>query len=136
MSGAPSDRDLDRAEDREWQRLDKWLWCARFMKARSDCARLVAGGLVRINRQPTDKPHARLRPGDVLTLPLRGDVRVIRVVALAARRGPAPEARGLNEDLAESLSGPALRTEGYGGISAAAPSAGHVTAEHATEDQG
>lgn len=87
------------AEDRAWQRLDKWLWCARVMKARSDCARLVAGGLVRINRQPTDKPHARVRPGDVLTMPWQGDVRVLRVLALAARRGPAPEARALYEEL-------------------------------------
>ena len=86
---------MSEVEDREWQRLDKWLWCARFMKARSDCARLVAEGMVRINRQPTDKPHARLRPGDVLTLPLRGEVRVLEVVALAKRRGPAPEAQGL-----------------------------------------
>ena len=82
-------------EDRDWQRLDKWLWCARFMKARADCARLIAEGSVRINRQPTDKPHARLRPGDVLTVPLRGDVRVVEVLALAARRGPAAEARAL-----------------------------------------
>ena len=69
------------------------------MKARADCARLVAEGLVRINRQVTDKPHARLRPGDVLTLPLRGDVRVVRVLSLATRRGPAPEAQRLYEDL-------------------------------------
>ncbi len=88
-------------EDRTWQRLDKWLWCARFMKARSDCVRLVADGLVRINRQVTDKPHARLRPGDVLTLPLRQDVRVVRVLALATRRGPAPEAQALYEEIAE-----------------------------------
>ncbi len=87
------------AEDRDWQRLDKWLWCARFMKARGDCARLVADGLVRINRQPTDKPHARLRVGDVLTVPLRGAVRVVRVQALATRRGPAPEARLLYEEV-------------------------------------
>ena len=89
---------MPESEDREWQRLDKWLWCARFMKARADCARLVAGGLVRINRQPTDKPHARLRPGDVLTLPLRGGVRVIEVLALAQRRGPASEAQTLYRD--------------------------------------
>ena len=89
----------DGGEDRAWQRLDKWLWCARFMKARSDCARLVTDGAIRINRQPTDKPHARLRPGDVLTLPLRQEVRVIRVLALAARRGPAPEAQTLYEEL-------------------------------------
>ena len=86
-------------EDRDWQRLDKWLWCARFMKARADCACFVAGGLVRINRQPTEKPHARLRIGDVLTLPLTAGVRVVRVAALAARRGPAPEARLLYEEI-------------------------------------
>ncbi len=91
---------MSNAEDRDWQRLDKWLWCARFMKARADCARLVATGGLRINRQPTDKPHAKLRPGDVITLPLRGDVRVVQVVALAERRGPAAEARGLYLEIA------------------------------------
>ena len=94
-------------EDRDWQRLDKWLWCARFLKARADCARLIEGGLVRLNRQPTEKPHARLRPGDVLTLPLRNDVLVVRVVALAKRRGPAPEARTLYE----TVEGPAPTPE-------------------------
>ena len=88
-------------EDRDWQRLDTWLWYARFMRARADCAALVAQGQVRINRQVTDKAHARLRPGDVLTLPLRGRVRVIRVVALAARRGPAAEAIARYEELPE-----------------------------------
>ena len=89
----------DRAEDQDWQRLDKWLWCARFLKSRADCARLIADGSVRLNRQATDKPHARLRPGDVVTLPLRGDVIVLRVLSLALRRGPAPEARTLYERL-------------------------------------
>lgn len=93
-------------EDRDWQRLDKWLWCARMLKARSDCARLVQGGLVRLNRQPTDKPHARLRPGDVLTLPLGTGVRVLRVLGLAKRRGPAAEARALYEEIGEAVSGP------------------------------
>ena len=71
------------------------------LKARADCARLVAAGAIRINRQPTDKPHARLRPGDVLTFPLGSRVRVLRILALASRRGPAPEARLLYEELAE-----------------------------------
>ncbi len=93
------------AEDRDWQRLDKWLWCARFMKVRAACSRWVADGSVRINRQPTDKPHARLRPGDVLTLPMPHGVRVVRVLALAARRGPAPEARALYEELADPIIG-------------------------------
>lgn len=96
-------------EDRDWQRLDKWLWCARFLKARADCARLIQEGLVRVNRQATDKAHARLRPGDVVTLPLRGDVLVIRVLALAARRGPAPEAQTLYEFIDASGEAAALR---------------------------
>ena len=86
-------------EDRDWQRLDKWLWCARFMRARTDCAALVAQGSVRINRQATDKAHAKLRLGDVLTVPVRGEVRVVRVMGLAARRGPAVEAAGLYEEV-------------------------------------
>jgi ribosome-associated heat shock protein Hsp15 len=85
----------------DWQRLDMWLWCARAAKARSDCARLVEEGAVRLNRQPTVKAHAKLRIGDVLTMALRGEVRVWRVMALAARRGPAPEARLLYEEVPE-----------------------------------
>ena len=96
-------------EDRDWQRLDKWLWCARFLKARADCARLIEGGLVRVNRQATEKAHARLRPGDVVTLPLRGDVLVVRVLLLAARRGPAPEAQTLYEMIEGPEDSPALR---------------------------
>ena len=88
--------------EQPWRRLDFWLWCARFARSRADCARLVSQGVVRINRQPTDKPHARLRVGDVLTLGLHGGVRVVRVVALADRRGPSAEARQLYEEIAEA----------------------------------
>jgi len=69
------------------------------MRQRSDCAALVARGSIRINRQPTDKAHARLRVGDVLTVPVHTTVRVVRVCALAARRGPAAEARLLYEEI-------------------------------------
>lgn len=72
------------------------------MKQRSDCARLVASGGLRINRQPTDKPHARLRVGDVLTLPLGREVRVVVVLALATRRGGATEAAGLFREVPEA----------------------------------
>ena len=71
------------------------------MRAREDCNRLAAGGLLRINRVPTDKPHARVRIGDVITLPLRGQVRVIEVMALAVRRGTASDARILYREIAE-----------------------------------
>jgi ribosome-associated heat shock protein Hsp15 len=69
------------------------------MRARTDCAGLVAQGSIRINRQPTGKPHAKLRVGDVLTIPLHGSVRVLRVASLAIRRGPASEARLLYTDV-------------------------------------
>jgi ribosome-associated heat shock protein Hsp15 len=81
--------------DDAYQRLDKFLWCARFAATRSACAAMAETGLVRINRQPTDKPHAKIRVGDVLTLPLYAGVRVIEVLGLGERRGPATEARAL-----------------------------------------
>jgi len=86
-------------EDVGWQRLDKWLWCARFMRQRSDCAAFIGRGGPRINRQPTDKPHARLRVGDIVTLPWRGTVRVVEVRALAVRRGSASEATTLYREI-------------------------------------
>lgn len=89
------------AEGPGWQRLDLWLWCARVAKTRAECTRQVAAGRVRVNRQPTDKPHFKLRPGDVLTLTIGEQVRVWRVLDLAERRGPAPEARTLYDDLSE-----------------------------------
>jgi ribosome-associated heat shock protein Hsp15 len=76
------------------------------MRARADCAALVARGSIRINRQPTDKPHARLRVGDVLTVPVHASVRVVRVLSLATRRGPAPEARLLYQEIDDSVGGP------------------------------
>ncbi|WP_431283865.1 RNA-binding S4 domain-containing protein [Humitalea sp. 24SJ18S-53] len=85
------------------QRLDLWLWHARLARSRADCTRLVEKGAVRLNRQPTEKPHARVGPGDLLTIALgkgeQGIIKVWRVLALAERRGPAPEARLLYEDL-------------------------------------
>ncbi len=85
----------DQDEDRSWQRLDKFLFFARFCRTRSVAADLVAKGSVRINRQPTDKAHARIRPGDVLTLPLPRGVLVVRVLALAPRREGATQAQQL-----------------------------------------
>ncbi|UPG71050.1 RNA-binding S4 domain-containing protein [Roseomonas gilardii subsp. gilardii] len=92
-------------EGRDWQRLDTWLWCARVAKTRAACSRLVEAGAIRLNRQPVEKAHARLRPGDVLTLalggPEHGRIQVWRVLTLALRRGPAAEARTLYEELVD-----------------------------------
>ncbi|WP_395023233.1 RNA-binding S4 domain-containing protein [Dongia sp.] len=83
----------------ETLRLDKWLWHARFARTRSLAAKLVAEGRFRINGNPTEKAHHAVRPGDVLTFPLGPHIRVIKVLALGLRRGPAPEARLLYDDL-------------------------------------
>lgn len=80
-------------------RLDKWLWHARFFKTRSLATKLVASGKCRVNAQIVAKAAFAVGPGDVLTFPQGHDVRVIKVVAAGVRRGPAPEAQGLYEDL-------------------------------------
>ena len=85
------------AED--FQRLDFWLWCARFRRGRAECAALVEQGAVRINRQPTEKPHAKVRIGDVLTLAIGGRVLVLRIMALPPRRGSAEEAQAAYEEI-------------------------------------
>jgi ribosome-associated heat shock protein Hsp15 len=81
-------------------RLDKWLWYARFCKSRSLAQKLCAAQKVRINRIVAAKAAAVVRPGDVLTFPQGSAIRVVKVLALGARRGPPMEARLLYEDLA------------------------------------
>jgi len=80
-------------------RLDKWLWQARFFKTRSLATKLVQAGQCRVNATRVSKPATNVGPGDVLTFPQADDIRVIKILALGVRRGPAPEARELYEDL-------------------------------------
>ena len=80
-------------------RVDKWLWQARFFKTRSMAARQVSDGHVRINGERVTKPAQSVSPGDVLTFPQGRQIRVVRIVALGTRRGPAPEAQALYDDL-------------------------------------
>ncbi|GAA4223439.1 ribosome-associated heat shock protein Hsp15 [Sagittula marina] len=80
-------------------RIDKWLWHARFFKTRSLAAKVVSGGHCRVNGQHIAKPAYGVGPGDVLTFSQGRDVRVIKVIAPGERRGPAPEAQALYEDL-------------------------------------
>lgn len=80
-------------------RLDKWLWFARFCKTRAVAQRLIEEGLVTINGRLADKPSFTVKPGDEVALPLGRELRRLRVLALAPRRGPATEARLLYQDL-------------------------------------
>jgi len=80
-------------------RLDKWLWQARFFKSRALASKMCTAGRVRMDGERVTKAHAMIRPGHVLTFPQARDIRVVRVIALGTRRGPAVEARMLYEDL-------------------------------------
>jgi ribosome-associated heat shock protein Hsp15 len=86
-------------EDLNWQRLDKFLFFARFCKTRALAGVLIGAGSVRINRQPVEKAHSKVRPGDVLTLPLPRGVVVVQVTALGKRREGAEKARELYKEL-------------------------------------
>ena len=81
------------------QRLDQWLWHARFFKTRSLATKLVSGGHVLVDGTRVSKPAHALKPGATLTFPQARRIRVIQVDALATRRGPAPEAQTLYTDL-------------------------------------
>lgn len=81
------------------QRLDKWLWHARVVKARSSAAALVEAGYVRINGVRETAPGHGVKLGDVLTVGLDHGVRILKVIGFAERRGDAQAARVLFEDL-------------------------------------
>ncbi len=80
-------------------RADKWLWYARFFKTRSLASKICNAGRLRVSGELVSKAHHRIKPGDVLTFPQGRHVRIVKVRALATRRGPAPEAQALYEDL-------------------------------------
>jgi len=88
------------------QRIDKWLWFARFAKTRTLAAGLVSTGRIRVNRIKVSKPSTNVKPGDVITASIGLRVRVVKIVEIGARRGPATEAMGLFEDLTPAVEVP------------------------------
>lgn len=84
------------------QRVDKWLWCARFYKSRSQAADAVSGGRVHLNGQRV-KPSHKVKPGDRVSLSLGMREVEVTVRGLLARRGPATEARTAYEETPDSL---------------------------------
>ncbi len=79
-------------EQADDQRLDKWLWHARFYKTRSLATAAINGGKVHLNAERV-KPAHRVRIGDRLSLSLQGIVAEFEVRGLPQRRGPAAEAK-------------------------------------------
>ena len=80
-------------------RVDKYLWFARFFKTRSLATKRANGGRIRINGNKIKKSSDTVRIGDILTFAQGNEIRVIRVLNLGTRRGPAQEAQSLYEDI-------------------------------------
>ena len=80
-------------------RFDRFLHCIRLVKSRTLAQSIIAEGRVRIDGKRVEKPSDEVRAGSVIALPLHDQVRILRVLALPDRRGPAPEARTFYEEL-------------------------------------
>ncbi len=79
------------------ERLDKWLFHARFYRTRVLAQAAARSGKVRLNGARVEKAAQLVRPGDILTMGKGADMVAVKVLALADRRGPAPQARLLYE---------------------------------------
>jgi ribosome-associated heat shock protein Hsp15 len=93
-------------------RIDKWLWYARFFKSRTRASALCVSGKLRLGGDIVRKAHRTLCVGDILTFPQGRRICVVRVLALAGRRGPVDVAQELYEDLAPDSS-PVGATQGF-----------------------
>jgi len=83
-------------------RVDKWVWAARFFKTRSIAVEAIGKGRVLVNRQPV-KPAREVGVGDEVEVRRGDEVLVVQVRAISGVRGPAPQARLLYEETAESV---------------------------------
>lgn len=88
-------------QDAARQRIDKWLWAARFFRTRALAAEAVAGGRVKWNAQHV-KPARELKPGDALEIAVGEQRWSVIVRGTNPQRRPAPEARLLYEETADS----------------------------------
>lgn len=91
-----ADREENGTDER--QRIDRWMWCARFFKTRSLAAKFVATGKVRVNGTRVSKASHLVKMGDVLTFPLGERIRVVEIHSFVEKRGSATIAAGLYED--------------------------------------
>ena len=81
------------------QRLDKWLFFSRAVKSRTLAQKLIETGAVRVNSERTVRTDHQVGEGDVLTMTVHTRLLVWKILDPGARRGPAPEASTLYEDL-------------------------------------
>ena len=86
-------------------RIDRYLHCIRLVKSRTLAQAVIDTGHVRIDGKRVEKPSEDVRVGSVIALPLRDRVRVLKVLDLPQRRGPAAEARLCYQELGVDDSG-------------------------------
>ena len=84
-------------------RIDRYLHCIRLVKSRTLAQAIIEEGHTRIDGKRVVKPSEPVRVGSVIALPLHDQVRVLRVLALPERRGPATEARSAYEEIGGNL---------------------------------
>ena len=80
-------------------RIDRFLHCIRLVKSRTLAQAVIETGHVRIDGKRVEKSSEEVRVGSTIALPLHDTVRVLRVLSLPTRRGPAREARVCYEEL-------------------------------------
>ncbi len=66
-------------------RLDKWLWCVRVFKTRSQATEACRGGKVTLDGQPA-RPAREVRTGQIVAINLGGWTRTLRVGPLLDKR--------------------------------------------------
>ena len=93
-------------------RVDRFLFFIRLVKSRTLAQSIIDDGHVRIDGKRVEKSSDEVSPGSVVALPLHGHVRIIRVLSLPMRRGPAQEARACYEELTEANPRPSEADEG------------------------
>ena len=90
---------MTKIPEQENQRIDVWLWYARFFKSRSISSKICRAGKVRINGDKITKAKTPVVVGDVLTFTQAKTIRIVKITGFNHRRGPAPEAQALYNDM-------------------------------------
>jgi ribosome-associated heat shock protein Hsp15 len=125
-----ADGRTDDPSDQARLRIDRWLWFARFFKSRNAASQVCNARRIRIAGKIVAKASHMVKVGDILTFPQARTIRTIKIVELGTRRGPAPEAQMLYEDMepatpdqtpTNSGTGPGTRTVKGSGLLEASP---------------
>ena len=80
-------------------RLDIYLYYIRIFKSRSIATKFISTNRLRISGQVTQKPHKMISIGDVLTISINDNIKILKVLDIPNRRGPYSESLNFYEDI-------------------------------------